>query len=153
MKEILYRGKNVETGEWVYGGIVHQTDYYGDSVDKYFIIDGTDTYDNNIGGITEVVPETVGQFTGLIDRNGEKIFEGDIIAAKYPSGEIFSVGDVQFDCGVFGVEWTNYKKNKYFVKYFGQRHNMRRLDDDIVDEIEVIGNIHDNPELLKEAEE
>lgn len=95
MKEILYRGKDVETGEWVYGGIVHQTDYYGDSVDKYFIIDGTDTYDNNIGENIKVVGETVGQFTGLIDSRGVKIFEGDIIEVKTtPQGCLEVVGNI-----------------------------------------------------------
>ncbi len=97
MREILYRGKDVDTGEWVYGGIVHQTDYYGDSVDKYFIIDGTDTYDNNIGGITEVIPETVGQFTGFIDSKGVKIFEGDIIAVKSTTQGCFEIVGSTYD--------------------------------------------------------
>ena len=59
MREILFKAKYKYDGEWKVGGIVHQTDFYGLKVDKYFIIDGTETEDNDIGYNYEVIPETV----------------------------------------------------------------------------------------------
>lgn len=133
MREILFRGKALDTGEWVYGGIVHQTDCYGDSVDRYFIIDGTTTQDYEIGFETEVDFATVGQFTGLYDKDGKRIFEGDI---------------VKIDNEVFVM---------MFVEGFASfdlRHpaNMRiapRITTISVKKMEVAGNRWDNPELLK----
>lgn len=58
------------------------------------------------------------------------------------------VGDIQFDFGIFGIEWVDCKKNKSMVGSWGQKHNLRRLDDDILDRIEVIGNIYETPKLL-----
>ncbi|MDR0756296.1 MAG: YopX family protein [Tannerella sp.] len=103
----------------------------------------------NCPSMTEVVPETVGQFTGLLDMNGKEIYEGDIVASvlgRY--GQIISIGDVQFDCGVFGVEWIDDNKDRSMVGGWGQRHNLRSFDDDIIDRIEVIGNIHERKHLL-----
>ena len=92
----------------------------------------------------------VSQFTGLKDCKGNEIFEGDIVA-NICDGEILMVGDIQFGCGVFGVEWVDCKKNKSMVGSWGQKHNLRRLDDDIIEKnkIEVIGNIYETPKLLK----
>ena len=59
---------------------------------------------------------------------------------------MLSNGDVQCDYGVFGVEWTNFKKDKRMVGGFGQLHNLRRFDDGLADKIKVIGNIYDNKE-------
>lgn len=129
MREIRFRGKIVRTGEWVCGGIVHQTDHYGETVDKYFIIDGTETQDYDIGYEYEVIPETVGQFTGLTDKNGKRIFEGDIV----------KVG-VYYYCGCYPHTETRVLEVKIPDFYCWQKDGM-----------EVIGNIHDNPELLEEV--
>lgn len=138
MREILFRGQRIYNGEWVYGYLTKAHDFY------------TIQYEDNEGFYCEekIIPKTVGQFTGLTDKNGKRIFEGDIVVTKFTNGDICCVGDVQFDCGVFGAEWTQHKKRKTMVGCFGQRHNLRRFDDDIINEMEVIGNIHDNPELL-----
>lgn len=85
----------------------------------------------------------------MTDKNGNKIFEGDIVVTRYLSGDICMTGDVQFDCGVFGAEWVAHKKNKTMVGAWGQTHNLRRFDDDIIEHIEVVGDIYDNPELLE----
>ena len=129
MREIRFRGKIVRTGEWVCGEIVHQTDHYGETVDKYFIIDGTETKDYDIGYEYEVIPETVGQFTGLTDKNGKRIFEGDIV----------KVG-VYYYCGCYPHTETRVLEVKIPDFYCWQKDGM-----------EVIGNIHDNPELLEEV--
>ena len=130
MREILFRGKTVG-GEWVYGDLLH---------------DGFD-YDVAIWEIetklvTEVIPETVGQFTGLTDKNGKKIFEGDIVKDFIPFN--FTIGGKkEFEENVYVVEYCVQKCGfKPFCEtdYYGQP---------IIEECKVIGNIHDNPELLE----
>ena len=123
MREILFRGKRVDNGDWTYG-------YLFVCWDRCYILWGM-SGDNPIK--EEVVPETVGQYTGLTDKNGKKIFEGDIL----------SDGDdtykVVFDEGVFRIENSHYTTGVYVAIHI-----------DKIDE--VIGNIHDNPELLEVEE-
>ena len=137
MREILFRGKRIDNGELVEGGIVHQTDFYGDSVDRYFIIDGTDT-DDNIGSAYRVLPDTVGQYTGLTDKNGKKIFEGDIIKGKFSNYAIWA--DEAERAFVYGKSYKGGYKN-LMSDYL--------LKSSCPNGIEIIGNIHDNPELLE----
>lgn len=144
-KEILFRGKRVDNGEWALGDLIA-------SKNKYYIHPRANAF--QVDGVLsrsvvmhEVKKESVGQFTGLKDKRGYPIFEGDVVA-DFVNDKILSVGDVQFKCGVFGVEWTHNKANRRMVGVFGQRHNLRRLDDDIMDDIEVIGNRFEFPELL-----
>ena len=128
MHEILFRGKQVDNGEWVEGNL--------------FVPDRPDTptqicIGTNIVRISyDVDPSTVGQYTGLTDKNGKKIFEGDIVKGLFVVGEISSV--VIFKYGYFGIEW-NIDEIKVLDPFLGLRNI----------ECEVIGNIHDNPELLK----
>ena len=146
MREIKFRGKHIDNGEWVYGGIVHQTDCYGNEVDKYFIIDGTTTQDYDIGFEYQVIPETVGQFTGQLDRTKKeyvKIYENDIVKNT-------------FDNSVYVVMWLN-----IYGYYALIPIDIYRTEEDIVDylidvdldinnvyqfynTIEVIGNIHED---------
>ena len=136
MREILFRAKRKDNGEWIFGSIVHQTDYYGDRCDRWFILEGDSTNDYDIDYPREVQKETVGQFTGLLDKNGTKIFEGDILSEperpKYTTGAIY-YGMCNCSCcyGVYG--------------FYSEE------DADLRDAawLTVIGNIHDNPELLK----
>lgn len=149
MREILFRGKRTDNDEWI-KGYLHKIDGIGKGYTAYAIqVQDIDSYMCRPHS-HEVQPKTVGQFTGFTDKNGKMIFEGDIAVVRYTNGEICSIGDIQFDCGVFGVEWTVHKKSRSMVGSWGQLHNLRRLDDDLINHIEVIGNIHDNPELLGE---
>ena len=119
MREILFRGKRTDNDQWMQGSLFAE----GSRVE---IIRGTC---NNVGieGV-EVIPETVGQFTGLTDKNGKKIFEGDIIKA------MMDYGPAGFYERIVPIEWLN--DVGYQWQYFD------------ISTIEVIGNIHDNPELL-----
>lgn len=135
MREIIFRGKSEYDGEWICGGVVHQTDFYGDKVDRWFIIDGTDTFDYDIGEPIRVIPETIGQYTGLTDKNGKKIFEGDILRIV---GCYFNV---IYRNG--GFVWRDMRLNK-FVNYANSESNIEQFSF-----VEVIGNIHDNPELAE----
>lgn len=137
-REILFHGKRVGNDEWAEG-------YLFKTWNRTYLLWGMT---GDVPNMVEVKPETVGQYTGLTDKNGKKIFEGDIVCLVYDD-KMLSTGDVQFDYGVFGIEWTGFKKNKRMVGGFGQLHNLRRFDDGLADRIKVIGNIYDNPELLE----
>ncbi|MCH5213067.1 MAG: hypothetical protein J1G06_08625 [Oscillospiraceae bacterium] len=139
MRDILFRGKRKDNGEWVEGYVVHQTDFYGDKVDRYFIIDGTETNDYDIGPAYEVIPETVGQYTGLKDKNGTKIFEGDILSGLFLFGmEVKAV--CAFRDGAFGALWQ--RGNIEVFNAFTSVCNVKW---------EILGNTHDNPELMEKA--
>lgn len=139
MREILFRGKGtcgLNAGDWIYGYYVK--DFWKPTRCGCGII----PIDKERGGYCEVNPSTVGQYTGLTDKNGTKIFEGDILKRKHkelvnhsqkmtvnyiPYKACFSAVDIGGGNVTFISDYIN---NKY--------------------ELEVIGNIHDNPKLLKE---
>ena len=117
MREIKFRGQRVDTKEWVFGDL--------NQLQSRDLIHGFE-YCQRVS--YEVIPETVGQFTGLKDKNGKKIYEGDSVRS-YKS--VFR--DV--------VEWS-YLLSGWFP--FASRSDIY-----FADECEIAGNIHDNPELLK----
>lgn len=122
MREILFRGKRVSNGEWVYGNYAF-TDNNGK---QHFVF-------QNEAFVNKVIPETVGQYTGKMDKNGTKIFEGDVIA--YDNNRYSYI--VRWDeerCGF-------YAKMREFDDYDYLGNFWSKLS-------EIIGNIHDNPELL-----
>ena len=128
MREILFRGKT-DKGEWVQGDLLHP-DIYGNG---YSIEDFTKEKNNCF----DVIPETIGQYTGLTDKNGTKIFEGDIVKGNE---DIFNE-DIIFT--VIFDEYCRYMIISNYGHYLLARNH---------ENVEVIGNIHDNPELLKECE-
>ena len=134
MRTIKFRGKSILTDEWFYGDLVHSADKKRTAI----LVNDKDSYDE-----CEVDPETVGQFTGLMDKNGKEIYEGDVIGCHNPrikhlifynekQGRFMAAlnGDIENDfvgvCGLDDSRWTGSK--------------------------EVIGNIYDNPALLQGGE-
>ena len=136
-EKYLFRGKRTDNGEWVEGYYASQSNYSCTNRKTIHFILRDECRDIGMGGLEyyEVDPETVGQYTGSTDKNGKKIFEGDVVRAITHLTEIY-VEAVTFKNGAF---WY---KNWSWVK-FGFKF----------EKAEVIGNIYDNPELLNEVYE
>ena len=130
MREIKFRGKSVETGKWEYGNLV-----ITDHNRLYEMIDNERRY----RGI--VAFETVGQFTGLKDKNGKEIYEGDIIEWTTLSGEKYR----------FSVEYSN-EYAQYIITNTGDVENEAEPLGDY-ENIEVIGNIFENGDLLNDKKD
>lgn len=141
MAEIKFRGKvvnhdpmtNPENG-WVEGYYLQDLD---NGVVKHYIF--------NCPCCWEVIPESVGQFTGLHDKNGKEIYEGDVIKViTFGFDPEKFIIEIKYGCsgGVLGFHLANGRS----LFYFGQS-DYSRLDDTTI-----IGNIHDNPELLSNDE-
>lgn len=137
MREILFRGKN-KYGKWYYG--YYTEGYYLDGTPVSWI-EVVDRKKKETDSPT-VIPETVGQFTGLTDKNGKKIFEGDIVRDSYNSVGIVEFGTGTFDSGVYCYTGWHRRERDGCVDHT-ELH-----DYGWPKEFEVIGNIHDNPELL-----
>lgn len=142
MREILFRGKRLDNGEWVDGSLVHRTQFYGNPDNKYFILtDGE--FDCDYYDAPQVDPDTVGQYTGLTDKNGMRIFDGDIIRIECTDGyipEIYGPYEVRWHSEWLKWVYSNEEdKRGYFFEDLGEL---------TYEDCEVIGNIHDNPELL-----
>lgn len=128
MREILFRGKCKDNGELVYGNLIT------DGEDVYILVKEDLLKGLDIGGWIdgvqsyEVIPETVGQYIGL-DKNGTKIFEGDIVRV-FDGEYINGVVGYSLEHGTFTIDNTS-------LLYW-------------LPDVEIIGNVYDNPELLEE---
>lgn len=156
-KEILFIGKRVDNGEWVVGDLIHRQIWKRSLTIIRVSDDGFDHYEEY-----EVISETVGEFTGLVDKYGKKIFEGDIIryydedCYYYPEECTEFFGKVVQECGAFGVgtqnelplELENWCGNDNFVSLWEIYWNLNCCDG-VLPMIEVIGNVYDNKELLE----
>ena len=152
MREILFRGKRIDNGEWVEGFFVAKADPLLGIMNSYILTQELD--DNGIlrshMAWYKVDPETVGQYTGLIDKNGTKVFEGDILKFTDTNAEYEWIGKVEF-----GNPNAEYNWGFQLVYISGTKPNIDILLWFDMEETgahsEVIGNIHDNPELLEEG--
>lgn len=127
-RETPFRGKRLNNGEWVYGSYwySHRSNTY-----QHFVFD-----DGNVW--VGVEPDTVGQFTGLTDKNGVKIFDGDVI--EYTDGCNDWLGAVKYASD----------DAQFVARFIGG--DVESFDNLYIGDCEVIGNIYDNPELFYEGE-
>jgi uncharacterized phage protein (TIGR01671 family) len=131
MREIKFRGKRLDNGEWVYGCLccIDNEPVIVKGSMKW--VDGSKLYCNTFHF---VIPESVGQYTGLKDKNGKEIYEGDIVTGLFNHTDI--IGHI-----VYGSDAT----------FFIERKGLYGIGlNNAEDWLEVVGNIYENPELLKE---
>lgn len=134
LRAIKFRGKSIYDDKWLLGSLVKI------EKDRYAVIPPLN--DIEIGksiGMYEVCPETVGQFTGLLDKDGKEIYEGDILHTI-----TFGFNPEEYTAIILYRNCSFQLSNGRNLFYFGQS-DLTKMDDTIV-----IGNIYDNPELIKE---
>ena len=144
MREILFRGKRVDNGEWVYGDLAHSTrSANGRKPHISWIVDG---YFSNGGWLTPltrhaVIDKTVGEYTDFKDRNGNEIFEGDILAIDNSCLVLaYKLVYVIWSQGMWAIYPTTYDLRVRPIALDLYYYN---------NDSRIIGNIYDNPELLK----
>lgn len=140
MREILFRGKRTDNGKWVTGYLFIDADL------EMYMIQGFNYYYDENGLQREyfsvnVDPKTVGQYTGLTDKNGRKIFEGDIIKHYIKNSEIVKTYIVEWESRL-----TKFVGRYMGDEYYGHKYAYAEIHEELI--YEVIGNIHDNPEIL-----
>jgi len=145
MREHEYRGKEIESGKWRYGSLI-----VCGATDKTYIFEkGHSANESEKVGeegclsilTFEVIPETVGQFTGENYCNGKRIYEGDIVT--YKGIGLPSKGIIEYEAGGFVVAYAWSLTKKLYWKHLFEENEEHQLKG--------IGNIHDNPKLLKQV--
>ena len=134
MREILFRAKQIDNGEWVegqYAFILNPLTESGEPI-KHLICNGTNIFND------EIDPETICQYTGLTDKNGNRIWENDIVGA-WSEGKTY-IGRVKRRVDGLYIIYPSYQKQEFWGLC---------PDENGKTTVEVIGNILDNPELLK----
>ena len=164
MREILFRGKRTDNGEWEYG------DLWCNPYGKRAVCIVSPINDQGTTGGNEVIPETVGQYTGLTDKNGRKIFEGDIILYHHNVKKLVPCEDAtQEEIQHYGLDHDTglglaYRPTKT-IRYKGYVtiDNLWGVNLNLMNNcnwwlcekngqltsVEIIGNIYDNPELME----
>jgi uncharacterized phage protein (TIGR01671 family) len=160
MREIKFRGKRIDNGEWIYGNLVISKDALNgyealiipqenaDGFTTDYSTNGEDKESYGFDNWYAVIPETVGQYTGLKNKNGKEIYEGDI--AREEDGGLFTVKYGEHNTS----EWNDTHELGFYVESNSEEEISRAIRTDIIfwvkyRKLEVIGNIHNNPELLE----
>lgn len=146
----LYRGKRIDNGEWVEGSLLYDREQ-----NEAFI---AESFEDRAANIREVDPDTVGECTGLRDKNGKLIFEGDVIKIEHEDYAFDGMsldyrseqGVVTYDSwGLVGIVVDKFRGENVWSDFF----HVCGLTDRIANwTFEILGNVHDNPELLKGGE-
>ena len=148
MREILFRGKRTDNGKWKCGDLLSPNEF--NAIPHIVYIDYLNEY-GDIGEIsTPVIPETVGQYTGLTDKNDKRIFEGDIVKGIAYSVERIGVIVWIDEIASFGVRYFKSQNPTTWENSSILRCASMGKTDEFA--AEIIGNIHDNPELLEGGE-
>ena len=154
MREILFRGKRIYDGAWVEGNLI-----VDENGKKHIITHDVIEEDGHHLRIDSDLPvffeqDTIGQYTGLTDKNGKKIFEGDIVKVEHDINETFSRGSIEQNSLEVWDEVVDTVDITEVVSFINGSFTVAEWDLGWFKlyEIEVIGNIHDNPELLKEEQ-
>ena len=129
MREILFKGKRADNGEWVLSVNLIQK-YHNETKKVYFPKDIETSYN------FEVIPETVGQYIGLSDKNGKKIFEGDIVRDEQSGYEYVIKWFQEYACYALADRRGNMVFDAYEIEMF-------------LNDLIVVGNIHDNSEYME----
>ena len=145
-REILFRGKRKDNGEWICGDLLQDVESGICAIVSYVNLGGN-IHDLSESCVFAVIPEIVGQYTGLTDKNGVKIFEGDIVKGTAYSATRIGVIVWIDEISGFGVRYVNAPNPTAWVNSSILRCVSLGKTDEFA--AEVIGNIHDNPELLK----
>ncbi len=137
MREMLFRGKRTDNGKWVEGRGIIKNKYWASILTATFIGSYRVRPEYDVNEFS-VIPETVGQYTGLADKNGKKIFEGDILEFTNNDGEKTH----------YEIFWNEAKSAWYIREHHG-------FEDDCIEwnpkQFKIIGNIYDNPELMRKS--
>lgn len=150
MREILFRGKRKDNGEWVFGSLVDNL-FFNENGKVPYIFQPGEGYDcwNDLEeeiDFFEVDPETVGQYTGITDDDGKKIFEGDILGITNDDPDYDYKTKVYLDCDTLCVDVQGQDYDYTSIGFAIE------IWDDECDQVKIIGNIYDKPELLEVEE-
>jgi uncharacterized phage protein (TIGR01671 family) len=143
-RTIKFRGKRIDNGEWVIGDLTTEVYPVFPGLEPPLILD--------LDGAWEVDPATVGQFTGLHDKNGKEIYEGDVVKVTH-EGETHwhnkhtNTMELHCDCGIADVEFY---ASMWYLN--GDVNNSLYEIHDSELKIEIIGNTHENPELIQDQQ-
>jgi uncharacterized phage protein (TIGR01671 family) len=141
MREILFKGKRLDNGEWITGHLLRYDDGRARIVPNNTDIFCFEKDESIIQTVAHrIAPETVGQYTGFVDKNGKKIFEGDIVSIC--NSKTF-----------FFIVYWNHAVKSFILK--STVNGVNGIDCNVLNstqDIEVVGNIYDNPELIKDGE-
>lgn len=152
----LFKAKRADNNQWIEGSLI--VDYpvckngVDEDVTQYFILD-LKTSDEHVKPVP-VIPETIGEYSGLTDKNKKRIFENHIVKAvhqPYLDGS-YAIGVVTFSGGAFKLSVHQSKNRQEYKKYTDNNVKEYPIEHNFIERnyvLEVIGNIHDNPEILK----